>query len=77
MERFPYAEICGPGWTAWGEVPLRELNVCCFKMVLEEYFGVNPGSICIDIWSAEESATCCGANLAVAGFGVGFVLLAA
>ena len=48
-----------------------------FKMVLQEYFGVGPGSNLIDIWLAGESSACCGVNLAVAGFGVGFVLLAA
>jgi hypothetical protein len=38
-----------------------------------EYFGLDGQSILIEIWAAEESATCCGVNLAFAGLGVGRV----
>jgi hypothetical protein len=42
----------------------------CFKTGKEQYFGVNRKSNCIDLWMGWESATCCGVNLAFAGFRV-------
>ena len=39
-------------------------------MVRAGYFGVDLEWISIEVWVAGESATCCGVNLAVAGFGV-------
>jgi hypothetical protein len=47
-----------------------------FKTVREQYFRVNPGANCIDVWAEAESATCCGVNLVIAGFGVVFLPLA-
>jgi hypothetical protein len=39
-------------------------------MVQGSIFGVNPGSIRIDVEVAEEFATCCGVNLAGSAVGV-------
>jgi hypothetical protein len=43
-----------------------------FQNGTAQYFGVNPGGIWIDFSGKESEASCCGVNLAVYGFGVGF-----
>jgi hypothetical protein len=37
----------------------------------EKYFRANRGPNCMDVRVAKAQASCCGVNLAVAGFGVG------
>jgi hypothetical protein len=41
------------------------------KMGQEKYFRANRGPNCMDVRVAKAQASCCGVNLAVAGFGVG------
>jgi hypothetical protein len=45
------------------------------EMARAGYFGADLGWISIEIWALKASATCCGVNLAVAGFGFGFCVL--
>jgi hypothetical protein len=50
------------------------VKVVLFQNGPGRYFRVGPESNCIDVGLAEDQASCCGVNLAFAGFGVWFFL---
>jgi hypothetical protein len=71
-----FAACCGVdlavGIAVGAGIRSKEFVGCVFpKWFWVEYFCAGGEGICIDIWAAEESAACCGMNLA--GGSRGFV----